>query len=158
MVVNFSPELVVIYAIKNVSLVKNFELTYSISSGDALTTGGLLGNVIIDDPIQSVPVWKHTILVCLFCILIPACATYSQVKTATFALYPSLCPAGYGLVPTGQQQGGLECQCEQNNALIINCEEDQDKIVVKVWRSFMHLPLASTLKHTLFTLISYSVY
>lgn len=56
MVVNFSPELVVIYAIKNVSLVKNFELTYSISSGDALTTGGLLGNVIIDDPIQSVPV------------------------------------------------------------------------------------------------------
>lgn len=48
-------------------------------------------------------------------------------------LYPSPCPAGYDLVPTGQQQGGLECQCEQNNKLIINCEDDQDSVIVEVY-------------------------
>ena len=49
-----------------------------------------------------------------------------------FTLYPLPCPAGYDLVYTGQQQGGFECQCEQNNQLIINCEDDQDSIIVEV--------------------------
>ena len=49
-----------------------------------------------------------------------------------FMLHPLLCPSGYVLVPTGQQQGGLECQCEKNDRQIINCEDDQDTIIVEV--------------------------
>ena len=56
-----------------------------------------------------------------------------QVKPATFTLYPLPCPAGYDLVSAGQQQGGLECQCDKNNKLIINCEDDQDTLIVEVW-------------------------
>ena len=55
-----------------------------------------------------------------------------QVKSASFLLYPALCPAGYVLVPTGQRQGGMECKCDRNNSLIIECENDQDTIVVEV--------------------------
>lgn len=54
------------------------------------------------------------------------------MEPAHFTLYPALCPAGYVLVPTGRQQGGLECQCEQNSQLIINCEDDQDKVLIEV--------------------------
>ena len=54
------------------------------------------------------------------------------MKPAKFTLYPDLCPAGYDLVPTGAQQGGLECQCAQNNQLIINCENNQDLVLVEV--------------------------
>ena len=47
-------------------------------------------------------------------------------------MYPDLCPAGYDLVPTGAQQGGLECQCERNDKLIINCEDNQDTVIIEV--------------------------
>ena len=58
MVVNFSPSLVVNYATVNLSLVRNFNLTYSISSGEALGTDGPLG-VTIDDPIDYVEVQQY---------------------------------------------------------------------------------------------------
>lgn len=55
--VNFNPQVVVIDAVKNATLLKDFTLTYSISSGDALSTNTSLGTVTIDEPIsQSVVV------------------------------------------------------------------------------------------------------
>ena len=54
------------------------------------------------------------------------------MESAHFTLYPALCPAGYVLVSTGGQQDGLECQCEQSHQLIINCEDDQDTIIIEV--------------------------
>ena len=52
--VNFDPALVVNYATRGVSLVRNFILTYSVSSGEILTTDGAIGNITIDNPIQDV--------------------------------------------------------------------------------------------------------
>ena len=57
-VVTFSPELVVNYASSSLSLVRNFKLTYSVSSGEALKVNGPLGNVTIDNPVQSIGVSK----------------------------------------------------------------------------------------------------
>ena len=54
--INFEPALVVNYATPGISLVRNFKITYSVSSGEILNTDGLIGNVTIDDPIQDVPV------------------------------------------------------------------------------------------------------
>ena len=56
--VTFSPELVVNYASSSLSLVRNFKLTYSVSSGEAFKVNGPLGNVTIDNPVQSVDVSK----------------------------------------------------------------------------------------------------
>ena len=53
-----------------------------------------------------------------------------QVEPVTFTLYPLPCPAGYALLSTARR--GLECQCEDNNNLIINCEDDQDSVIVEV--------------------------
>ena len=57
---------------------------------------------------------------------------FCKAKPAKFKLHTLPCPAGYDLVSNGQQQGGLECQCEQNNKLIINCEDDQDSVIIEV--------------------------
>ena len=46
----FNPQLVVIGSGQNMTLNNIFQLTYSISSGDALTTDEPLGNVTIDEP------------------------------------------------------------------------------------------------------------
>lgn len=55
--VSFNPNIVVNYATKDVSLTRNFKLKYRISFVEAL---GIyrpdIGNVTIDDPIQSVAV------------------------------------------------------------------------------------------------------
>ena len=56
MTVNFNPSLVVNYATETVSLVRNIDLTYSVSSGEALKIDGPLGVVTIEDPIEDVPV------------------------------------------------------------------------------------------------------
>lgn len=50
MLVRFNPQLVVIDSGQNMTLNNIFQLTYSISSGGALTTNVPLGNVTIDDP------------------------------------------------------------------------------------------------------------
>ena len=55
-VVNFNPQLVVIDAGDNTTLVRDFLLTYSISSGDPLTINGSLGSATIDEPIQNIVV------------------------------------------------------------------------------------------------------
>ena len=58
-----------------------------------------------------------------------------QVNPTTFLLYPDLCPAGYSLVLSGQVNfsvNEMECQCDKNNSNVINCENDQDKIVIRV--------------------------
>ena len=55
-VIEFTPQLVVNYATENVSLVRNYKLKYSISSGEPLSLNGPLGNVTIDDPVQYVTV------------------------------------------------------------------------------------------------------
>ena len=52
--VHFDPALVLNYATRGMPLVRNFILTYSVSSGEILTTDGALGNVTIDNPIQEV--------------------------------------------------------------------------------------------------------
>ena len=52
--VDFDPALVVNYATRGVSLVRNFIITYSVSSGEILTTDGAIGNVTIDNAIQEV--------------------------------------------------------------------------------------------------------
>ena len=54
--VNFNPSLVVNYATETVSLVRNINLTYSVSSGEALKIDGPLGIVTIKDLIEDVPV------------------------------------------------------------------------------------------------------
>ena len=58
------------------------------------------------------------------------------MNSATFMLYPDLCPAGYSLTLTGQpaniSANELACQCDQNNTFIIHCENDQDEIIIKV--------------------------
>lgn len=48
--VRFNPQLVVIDSGQNMILNNIFQLTYSVSSGGALTTNMPLGNVTIDDP------------------------------------------------------------------------------------------------------------
>ena len=53
---NFNPSLIVNYATENVSLVRNVNLTYSISSGEALNIDGPLGVVTVEDPIEVVEV------------------------------------------------------------------------------------------------------
>ena len=56
-VVSFTPDLVVNYATRNVSLVRNFKLKYHISFVEALGIDRPnIGTVTIDDPIQSVAV------------------------------------------------------------------------------------------------------
>ena len=55
-VINFSPSLVVNYATELVSLVRNINVTYSLSSGEALNTDGPLGVVAVEDPIEIVEV------------------------------------------------------------------------------------------------------
>lgn len=50
MLVRFSPQLVVIGRGQNMTLNNIFQLTYSISSGDVLTTDMPIGNVTIDEP------------------------------------------------------------------------------------------------------------
>ena len=50
MLVRFSPQLVVIGRGQNMTLNNIFQLTYSVSSGDALTTDMPIGNVTIDEP------------------------------------------------------------------------------------------------------------
>ena len=54
--VSFNPQLVVIDAAGNTTLVRNFVTRYSISSGDALNSNESLGTVVIDDPIINVAV------------------------------------------------------------------------------------------------------
>lgn len=54
--INFSPSLVVNYATETVSLVRNVNLTYSVSSGEALNIDGPLGVVTVEDPIEVVEV------------------------------------------------------------------------------------------------------
>lgn len=54
--VNFNPSLVVNYATETISLVRNVDLTYSVSSGEALNVDGPLGNVTIEDPLEAVTV------------------------------------------------------------------------------------------------------
>lgn len=56
MAVHFNPQLVVIDAAGNTTLIRDFKTTYSISSGAALTLNGSLGTVVIDDPIINVAV------------------------------------------------------------------------------------------------------
>lgn len=56
MVIKFNPSLVVNYATQNISLVRNFSLTYSTSSGEILSIDGPLGDVIIEDPIEVIEV------------------------------------------------------------------------------------------------------
>ena len=48
--VRFNPQLVVIGSGQNMILNNIFQLTYSVSSGDALTIDEPLENVTIDDP------------------------------------------------------------------------------------------------------------
>lgn len=50
MLVRFSPQLVVIGRGQNMTLNNVFQLTYSVFSGDALTTDMPIGNVTIDEP------------------------------------------------------------------------------------------------------------
>ena len=50
MLVRFNPQLVVIGSGQNMTLNNVFRLTYSIFSGDALTTDMPLGNVTVDEP------------------------------------------------------------------------------------------------------------
>ena len=55
--VSFNPDLVINYATRNVSLVRNFKLKYHISFVEALGVDGPhFGTVTVDDPIQSVVV------------------------------------------------------------------------------------------------------
>ena len=54
--VSFNPQLVVIDVAEDESLVEDFTVTYSISTGDALVVGKPLGMVTIDEPIQNIVV------------------------------------------------------------------------------------------------------
>lgn len=54
--INFSPSLVVNYATVITSLVRNVNVTYSVSSGEALNTDGPLGVIAVEDPIEIVEV------------------------------------------------------------------------------------------------------
>ena len=47
-----------------------------------------------------------------------------------FELYSSLCPGGYEV--SGNSRTGMKCQClEQTEGRIVNCEQDQDSIIVQ---------------------------
>ena len=59
MVINFNPSLVVNYATETVSLVRNVNLTYSISSGETLNIDGPLGIITVDDPIEAIEVHNN---------------------------------------------------------------------------------------------------
>lgn len=57
--VNLNPEVIVITAAgENSTFVKDFTLTYSISSGDALTANGSLGSITIDKTFNKATVIK----------------------------------------------------------------------------------------------------
>ena len=49
----FNPQVLVLDARENTSLVKDFAITYSISSGDGLANNGSFGSVTIDEPIDQ---------------------------------------------------------------------------------------------------------
>ena len=52
-VVSFNPQVLVLDARENTSLIKDFLITYSISSTAALTNGGSFGTVTIDEHIDQ---------------------------------------------------------------------------------------------------------
>ena len=54
--INFNPSLVANYATVITSLVRNVNVTYSVSSGEALNTDGPLGVVAVEDPTEIVEV------------------------------------------------------------------------------------------------------
>ena len=50
--VTFNPQVLVLDARENTSLVRYFAITYSISSGDGLANNGSFGTVTIDEPVD----------------------------------------------------------------------------------------------------------
>ena len=137
LMVNFNPQAVVLDVGASNTLIKDVIVTYSISSGDTLISNSSLGTVTIDEPISTNEVCMYKYKPSENHIILSIVFRFIQVKPAKFTLFPAPCPAGYDLVFTGQQQGGLECQCEQNNQLIINCEDDQDSVIVEVNKHFV---------------------
>ncbi len=44
-------------------------------------------------------------------------------------LYADLCPGGYELTPS---ENGFECSCKNQVLEVLDCEEDQDRIIIEV--------------------------
>ena len=55
-----------------------------------------------------------------------------QASNDSFIFYPLPCPGGYILQPSDSVQGSMICLCQDNVTQVINCENDQDTIVIEV--------------------------
>ena len=71
---------------------------------------------------QCVP---HNLMSCWLLLLL-------QVSSDSFIFYPLPCPGGYILQPSDGVQGSMVCRCQDNVTQVINCEDDQDTIVIEV--------------------------
>lgn len=65
------------------------------------------------------------------------------MTTDSFVIYPDVCPVGYAL-RNSTTQSGLECSCKKDVYQILNCEDDQDTILIQVSNqvslySYMHV-------------------
>ncbi len=54
------------------------------------------------------------------------------MKTDSFVIYPDVCPVGYTLRQAALHSG-YECRCQEDiQQIILNCEDDQDTILIQV--------------------------
>lgn len=53
---------------------------------------------------------------------------YKQVSGDQFTLFAALCPGGYEVVYSPR----VMCRCKESVSQVLNCEDDQDSIIIQV--------------------------